>query len=178
MSLATQDVDLAPKKRPVQERSRATFEALVDACALLLPERGYAGTSTNHVAARAGVNIASLYEYFPGKDAIVAQVAERLVDHVAKGGVEVGADGGQRLEHGVERDHVLVDRVRRVQRSLGGTAHDPVGRVEDLLQVAAELALLILHLHARRLALHRGEVGGVVVEPLAGEEVVNHHERS
>jgi AcrR family transcriptional regulator len=28
------------------------------------------------------VNIASLYEYFPGKDAIVAQVAERLVQRV------------------------------------------------------------------------------------------------
>ena len=31
---------------------------------------------------RAGVNVASLYEYFPGKDAIVAQVAERLVQRV------------------------------------------------------------------------------------------------
>ena len=28
------------------------------------------------------MNIASLYEYFPGKDAIVAQVAERLVERV------------------------------------------------------------------------------------------------
>jgi len=48
----------------------------------LLPELGYAGTTTNHIAERAGVNVASLYEYFPGKDAIVAQVAERLVERV------------------------------------------------------------------------------------------------
>lgn len=71
-----------PRKLPSQRRSRETFEAVVQACTLLLPERGYAGTTTNHIARRAGVNIASLYEYFPGKDAIVAQVAQRLVDRV------------------------------------------------------------------------------------------------
>ena len=77
-----QGLDLTPKKLPAQERSRATFEALVDACAWVLCERGFHATTTNHVAERAGVNIASLYEYFPGKDALVAQVAERLVERV------------------------------------------------------------------------------------------------
>jgi AcrR family transcriptional regulator len=74
--------DFEPKKRPVQRRSRETFEALVEACTWLLPRRGYAGTTTNHIAERAGVSIASLYEYFPGKDAIVAQVAERMVARI------------------------------------------------------------------------------------------------
>jgi AcrR family transcriptional regulator len=74
--------DITPKKRPVQERSRVTFDALVDACAWVLCERGFHATTTNHVAERAGVNIASLYEYFPGKDALVAMVAERLVERV------------------------------------------------------------------------------------------------
>jgi AcrR family transcriptional regulator len=74
--------DFAPKKRPAQERSRQTFDALVEACTGLLPERGYAGTTTNHIAERAGVSVASLYEFFPGKDAIVAQVAERMVARV------------------------------------------------------------------------------------------------
>lgn len=56
----------------------------MDACTGLLPRLGYAGTTTNHIAERAGVSIASLYEYFPGKDAIVAQVAERLVERVLR----------------------------------------------------------------------------------------------
>jgi AcrR family transcriptional regulator len=77
-----QAFDFAPKKVPVQERSRATFDALVDACAWVLCKRGFHATTTNHVAERAGVNIASLYEYFPGKDALVAQVAGRLVERV------------------------------------------------------------------------------------------------
>ncbi len=55
---------------------------MVEACAWLLPRNGYAGTTTNHIAERAGVNIASLYEYFPGKDAIVVQVARGLVERV------------------------------------------------------------------------------------------------
>jgi AcrR family transcriptional regulator len=74
--------DFEPKKLPTQERARQTFDAVVDACTWLLPRRGYAGTTTNHIAERAGVNIASLYEYFPGKDAVIAQVAERLVQRV------------------------------------------------------------------------------------------------
>jgi AcrR family transcriptional regulator len=82
MRSAAQALELQPRKLPAQARSRATFEALVEACAGLLAERGYAATSTNHIAARAGVNVASLYEYFPGKDAIVAQVAERMVARV------------------------------------------------------------------------------------------------
>jgi AcrR family transcriptional regulator len=81
---AVQASDLAPRKRPAQARSQATFDAIVDACTWLLPRLGYAGATTNHIAERAGVSIASLYEYFPGKDAIVAQVAERLVDRVLR----------------------------------------------------------------------------------------------
>lgn len=82
MATASQDPEFAPKKIPAQRRSRDTFEALVEACTRLLPEQGYAGTTTNHIADVAGVGIASLYEYFPGKDAIVAQVADRLVQRV------------------------------------------------------------------------------------------------
>ena len=73
---------LRPRKLPAQRRSQQTFDAIVEAGTQLLPLLGYAGTTTNHIAERAGVNIASLYEYFPGKDAIVAQVAERLVRRV------------------------------------------------------------------------------------------------
>jgi AcrR family transcriptional regulator len=116
---AAQPPDLQPKKRPRQQRSQATFDALVEACAGLLCRRGYAGTTTNHVAERAGVNIASLYEYFPGKDAIVAQVAERLVERVlerlAAAAEEVMAarrDDAVRLW--IERIHAIVAREREL----------------------------------------------------------------
>lgn len=73
---------LSPRKTPVQERSQATVDAIVQAAADILSKEGAARLTTNRIAERAGVNIASLYQYFPGKDAIVAQVAERLVERV------------------------------------------------------------------------------------------------
>lgn len=74
--------ELTPKKWPKQSRSQATFEALIEACTLVLSENGYANTTTNHIADAAGVGIASLYEYFPGKDAIISLVIERLNQRV------------------------------------------------------------------------------------------------
>lgn len=77
-----QGFEITPRKRPTQARALATFDAVVEACARLLSEVGYAPLTTNAIAERAGVGIGSLYEYFPGKDAIVAVVAERLAERV------------------------------------------------------------------------------------------------
>lgn len=71
--------DLEPKKRPRQGRSQATWDAMLDAAAQLLCERGYHGLTTNHVAELSGVSIGTVYEYFPGKDALVAEVVERCI---------------------------------------------------------------------------------------------------
>lgn len=65
-------------KEPRQARSRVTYDAILEAAAQLLPGLGYAGTTTNRIAERAGVSIGSVYEYFPGKDAIFATLKERL----------------------------------------------------------------------------------------------------
>jgi len=68
---------LSPRKTPRQERSRATVEALLEATTDILSREGYTKLTTNRIAERAGVNIASLYQYFPGKDAIVAELRRR-----------------------------------------------------------------------------------------------------
>jgi len=68
---------LSPRKTPRQERSRSTVEALLEATTDILIRQGYAKLTTNRIAERAGVNIASLYQYFPGKEAIVAELRRR-----------------------------------------------------------------------------------------------------
>jgi len=68
---------LLPRKLPSQERSRFTVDAILEAAADILVREGYARLTTNRIADRAGVNIASLYQYFPGKDAIVAELRRR-----------------------------------------------------------------------------------------------------
>ncbi|HET8734452.1 MAG TPA: TetR/AcrR family transcriptional regulator [Anaeromyxobacteraceae bacterium] len=67
----------APRKAPTQQRSRATVDAIVDATARVLVRDGYDALSTNKVASEAGVSVGSLYQYFPGKEALVAAVMER-----------------------------------------------------------------------------------------------------
>jgi AcrR family transcriptional regulator len=68
---------LSARKTPRQSRSRDTVEAILTAAADILGRKGYAALTTNHIAERAGVNIASLYQYFPGKEAIVAELRRR-----------------------------------------------------------------------------------------------------
>ena len=69
----------APRKIPRQGRSRETVDVIVEAAAHLLASRGWAASTTNHIAARAGVSIGSLYKYFPNKAAILAEVARRRI---------------------------------------------------------------------------------------------------
>lgn len=65
-----------PRKRPRQERAQATVQALLEATARVLVKEGYEGCSTNRVAAAAGVSIGSLYQYFPSKEALIAELLE------------------------------------------------------------------------------------------------------
>ncbi|MEW5687688.1 MAG: TetR/AcrR family transcriptional regulator [Pseudomonadota bacterium] len=58
----------------------ATWTAIVDSAAHLFDRVGLTETSTNHIAARAGVSIGSLYQYFPNKAAILTAFAERHID--------------------------------------------------------------------------------------------------
>jgi len=70
------------RKQPQQARSRATIEAILQAAAHILGERGWEGITTNTVAELAGVSIGSLYQYFPDKLALVEAVRQRHFDDV------------------------------------------------------------------------------------------------
>ncbi|AXV75680.1 TetR family transcriptional regulator [Ralstonia solanacearum] len=68
-----------PRKIPVQERSRATVDAIIQASTYILTKVGWEGLTTNAIAQRAGVNIGSLYQYFPNKEAVVAELQRRHI---------------------------------------------------------------------------------------------------
>jgi len=72
-----QNATLIPRKAPRQARSRATVDAILDAAARVLVQRGYAATTTNAVAEVAGVSVGSLYQYFPNKDSLIAALHDR-----------------------------------------------------------------------------------------------------
>ena len=74
------DEPRAMRRRPSQQRSRATVERILDAGRSVLLERGFEGASTNRIAAAAGVGPGSLYQYFPDKESILDRVVEQAVD--------------------------------------------------------------------------------------------------
>lgn len=74
--------ELAPPL-PKQERSRRTREKLIQAAARLFEERGFEKTTSNDIAAAAGVSIGSFYAYFSDKRQLLLllfeqRLAERL----------------------------------------------------------------------------------------------------
>ncbi|ARU05188.1 TetR family transcriptional regulator [Comamonas serinivorans] len=89
-----------PRRVPRQSRSRALVDAILEATARVLTERGYAGTNTNLVAERAGVSVGSVYQYFPNKDSLITALHERhaldmqtAMDTVLAGAAPLGLRG-------------------------------------------------------------------------------------
>jgi len=68
---------LDPRKPPTQSRAAETVNAVIEAAARILERNGFEGYTTNAIAERAGVSIGSLYQYFPGKEAVTVALIER-----------------------------------------------------------------------------------------------------
>jgi AcrR family transcriptional regulator len=70
--------------RPVkrQARGRQRIADILDAALALFAEHGYERTSTNAIAARAGISPGSLYQFFPNKEAIAEALATRLAEQM------------------------------------------------------------------------------------------------
>ncbi|CUI03053.1 TetR/AcrR family transcriptional regulator [Massilia antarctica] len=68
---------LVPRKTPSQPRSAHTVGTILEGAAHILEQYGLEGYTTNAIAARAGVSIGSLYQYFPTKDAVTIALIER-----------------------------------------------------------------------------------------------------
>jgi AcrR family transcriptional regulator len=73
----------APRKAPAQRRSVETVDRILETAARLFDERGYHGTTTNHVAEQSGVSVGSLYQYFPNKDSLLVALAQRHLAETA-----------------------------------------------------------------------------------------------
>jgi AcrR family transcriptional regulator len=76
---ATDDPHTGLRKRPRQLRAQTTFDAVLEAAAELIAQQGFAATTTNAVAERAGISIGSLYQYFPNKTAILVSLLEQHI---------------------------------------------------------------------------------------------------
>jgi len=70
---------VVPRKAPKQARARETCYRILEGTRRLLEEQGAAAITTRNIAESSGVNIASIYQYYPNKQAILyALNQERL----------------------------------------------------------------------------------------------------
>ncbi len=70
-------VVLEPRKSPVQARSTASVEAILEATVQVLLDVGKERLTTTRVASRAGVSVGTLYQYFPNKSALLQAALQR-----------------------------------------------------------------------------------------------------
>jgi len=75
---------LEPRKRPVQARSTASVDAILEATTQVLLSVGKERLTTTKVASRAGVSVGTLYQYFPNKSALLQGALIRHLDEVTE----------------------------------------------------------------------------------------------
>lgn len=85
------------RRQPQQARGQQRVNAILNAAEKVFAEVGYRAATTNAIAARAHTNIASLYQFFPNKEAILAGVVARYRDEYAALAVETFRDDWQRI---------------------------------------------------------------------------------
>ena len=111
-------VELQPRRSPQQDRAKDTVAKILDATAELLNEVGHTELNTNRVAERSGVNIATVYNYFPNKLALLHALAEQ---HARQQQVLIDLIYAQRTETGW-RDIVdkMADMAMEFNRTVTG----------------------------------------------------------
>ncbi|HYU85288.1 MAG TPA: TetR/AcrR family transcriptional regulator [Kribbellaceae bacterium] len=78
MGIARDDAGTTTSRRaPSQRRSRERVEKILDAAERIIVEDGADALTTRSCAARAGVPVASLYQYFADRDEIVLSLVQR-----------------------------------------------------------------------------------------------------
>ncbi|BEH14383.1 Transcriptional regulator, TetR family [Marinobacter excellens LAMA 842] len=78
--MTDESIDVTPRRRPVQARSRERVGNILSHAAAIFHENGVDGTSMSAIARQSGMSLASLYRYFPNKAAIVHAIAEGHVE--------------------------------------------------------------------------------------------------
>lgn len=68
------------RREPTQARSRERVERILQAAQKLVTEGGTSAATTRAIAAEAGVPVATLYQFFPNRDAVIQELIVRMLD--------------------------------------------------------------------------------------------------
>jgi AcrR family transcriptional regulator len=178
--MPSSDRRLEPRRKPRQVRAELTRERILTAAAHVFAEHGYAAGTTNRIAERARISIGSLYQYFPNKDAILAELLVRHIDRgvwtqadqldlstgtlaatvraLVRDAIDNHRDDPQLLRIMIEEaplSRELLDTIDRHAKMRVGQVRDLLARHPDVrvrdLDTAAELIVFTVELNTHKL---------------------------
>ena len=152
----------SPRRRPRQQRSQFTVEAIFQAVAQIVATHGEHGLTTNRIAEVAGVSVGSLYQYFPSKDAILQAMLDHHCERVM---LELDALLAQACAEGWPPEEQVRRYVRHYLASFGAGPEDEraLARLSWQLDYRASMLVAVrgaserLALHLQRMAPAQGQ---------------------
>jgi TetR/AcrR family transcriptional repressor of mexJK operon len=137
-----ESIVLGVPANPKQARSKQTKEKIVQAAIRLFQERGYEKTTSNDIAAEAGVSVGSFYVYFTDKRQLLLTIFDRLADELYKN-----------VFASLKPEHLFdSDLRRRIRQALANTIADKQ-KHSGLHRVVSELLLKDADFAARHKAV-------------------------
>jgi AcrR family transcriptional regulator len=135
------------RKTPKQARSRNTVEVILEAATRILEEGGLAAFNTNAVAERAGIGVASLYDYFPGKNAILIEFARREISRhraAVMQAIAAACEGGApQPERSIIRALMDASETRHAIRRIAAQVLAQAGLEHELDQSLQQISVLV-----------------------------------
>lgn len=172
MLLRMADIDLELRRRPVQERGRRRFAQILDAGRSQLATVGVDGFTLEHVAEAAEVPIGSVYQFFPNKHALIAELSAQDTEAIATE-LEQAATGFPAEDWQANVDRLIDDLAdmwrrdptrRHVWLAMQSTAATRSLAAEQTSQVVDEVVPLVTPLMPRRGGRDVRVVAEVVVQ--------------
>jgi len=137
-----ESIGLGVPANPKQARSKQTKEKIVQAAIKLFQQRGYEKTTSNDIAAEAGVSVGSFYVYFTDKRQLLLTIFDRLSDELYKN-----------IFDGLKPEHLFDSDLRqRIRVAVANTIADKQ-KHSGLHRVISELLLKDLDFAARHKAV-------------------------
>ena len=123
-------VAFEPRKMPIQARSTVTVEAISEAAIQVLLSHGAERLTTTRVAARAGVSVGTLYQYYPNKQSLLFAVLEAHFNKI-----------GSRLEAACEtaRRKPLADMIQEMVEAFVDAKMERADISAALYRIAADV---------------------------------------
>jgi AcrR family transcriptional regulator len=170
------------RRSPQQRRSQEMCDRIVEAAARVFADEGYARGTTNRIAEEAGVSIGSLYQYYPNKDVLLAELVRRHIrdgaDEIAKRLVAVDVE----LQSVEERTRMFVEATVALHRDdvalhrvLFEESPRPPDVVEELRQFETATVAAVEQLIANDPVIHVRDPHMAAYITVSTIESVTHH---